>query len=68
MSETTATIQISQNGPYIVSGGLPLCKVSIAVNAEGESVSWQQGKEYPLQESYLGDKMLAGLCLARYTH
>ncbi len=52
MSETTATIQISQNGPYIVSGGLPLCKVSIAVNAEGESVSWQQGKEYPLQESY----------------
>ena len=47
-----AKVQISKNGPYIVSGDVPLSKEIIGVNASGESIKWEQGQEYPSQEQY----------------
>jgi CDGSH-type Zn-finger protein len=42
-----------KNGPYIVSGGLPLAKEIIAVDsAEGCPTAWVPGDKYPDQETY----------------
>lgn len=49
---TGAKVQISKDGPYIVSGGLPLSKEIIGTNKDGESVKWKQGKKYPSQGQY----------------
>ena len=45
-------VQIAKNGPYVVTGSLPLHKETIGANAEGESVQWTPGHEYPLQAQY----------------
>ena len=45
-------IEIVKNGPYVVTGGIPLAQQTIGVNGEGESVKWVEGKRYPAQESY----------------
>lgn len=46
---TDARIQITKDGPYLVSGGLPLSEQRIVTNAEGESLDYQEGKPYPAQ-------------------
>ena len=43
---------VSEDGPYIVSGKVPLSKQIIGTDAEGGSESWQQGKVYSDQETY----------------
>ena len=45
-------IDIVADGPYSVSGGLPLCEQWIVTNAEGESLDYRDGKKYPLQPQY----------------
>lgn len=45
-------IEISKDGPYIVTGGVPLAPQTISVNSEGESVKWVEGTHHPHQESY----------------
>lgn len=45
-------VQIGKNGPYRVSGGLSLSEEIIAVDGGGESVAWQQGRTFPLQQRY----------------
>jgi CDGSH-type Zn-finger protein len=45
-------IQVSLNGPYIVTGGVPLSAQIIGVDSEGYSHGWTEGKKYPVQESY----------------
>lgn len=47
-----ARIQITKNGPYLVSGGLPLNEQWIVTNAEGESLDYREGKKYPAQPQY----------------
>jgi CDGSH-type Zn-finger protein len=47
-----ATVRITIDGPYLVSGGLPLARQVIGANAEGESVQWQQGETFPQQAQY----------------
>ncbi len=46
------TVQISENGPYLVSGNIPLSKVTIGTNRAGESTKWEPGQQYPRQEQY----------------
>jgi len=48
----SAKIQITKNGPYLVSGDLPLSEQWIATNAEGESLDYREGKKYPAQPQY----------------
>jgi CDGSH-type Zn-finger protein len=45
-------IEIVKNGPYLVSGGVPLSEQIIVIDAKGESHWWREGKRYPLQERY----------------
>jgi CDGSH-type Zn-finger protein len=45
-------VLITKNGPYLVSGNLPLAKEIAAVGKEGEPEEWKKGKQYPKQENY----------------
>jgi CDGSH-type Zn-finger protein len=51
-AQTAAKIEITKNGPYLVSGGLPLAEQHIVTNAEGDSLEWKEGKKYPAQAQY----------------
>ena len=48
----SAKVQIMKNGPYIVSGNVPLSKEVIGTNEDGESVKWEQKAEIPSTEQY----------------
>jgi CDGSH-type Zn-finger protein len=54
MNETivAAKVQITTNGPYVVTGDLPLSSQAIGTNTVGESVKWEAGRKYPLQAQY----------------
>jgi len=45
-------IRVTKDGPYIVSGGIPLIQEEIGTNAEGDSVEWRTKKVYPFRENY----------------
>ena len=45
-------IMVIKDGPYIVTGGIPLSEMIISKNEEGYSYEWHEGKKYPLQEKY----------------
>jgi CDGSH-type Zn-finger protein len=45
-------IRITLDGPYLVSGGVPLAKQQIVTNAEGESIDWREGESYPTTPKY----------------
>jgi CDGSH-type Zn-finger protein len=45
-------ITVTQNGPYEVTGQIPLAKQIIQADAEGQSREWQQGQEYTVADSY----------------
>src|SRR5512136_2911224 len=47
-----AKIEITKDGPYLVSGSLPLSEQWIVTNAEGESLDYREGKKYPAQAQY----------------
>jgi len=48
-------IEITHNGPYIVSGKVPIFEQIIIVDKDGIPVEWRKGKEYPPREK-------CGLC------
>jgi CDGSH-type Zn-finger protein len=48
-------VKVTKDGPYIVSGRVPMSIESIAVDADGESESWRL-------ESQLADREKCGLC------
>lgn len=45
-------ITISKNGPYLVTGSVPLANQTITVNKDGESTSWVEGETKKTPESY----------------
>ncbi|HVU28079.1 MAG TPA: CDGSH iron-sulfur domain-containing protein [Verrucomicrobiae bacterium] len=45
-------IQVTKNGPYLVSGHLPLSEQWIVTNAEGDSLEYREGKKFPAQPQY----------------
>lgn len=50
--QKTPKIRIARNGPYIVTGGVPLTRQQIVCDAEGESIGWREGESYPVGETY----------------
>ena len=50
--QSGAKIEVTKDGPYMVSGGLPLGEKWIATNAEGESLDYKDGKNYPASAQY----------------
>jgi CDGSH-type Zn-finger protein len=51
-SHDRSKIRISKNGPYLVSGRIPLIKKIIGIDAEGYSYEWRDGKKYPSKDNY----------------
>jgi CDGSH-type Zn-finger protein len=47
-----ARIEVSKNGPYLVSGDLPLIEETIVADAEGESVAWERGEDIAHKQQY----------------
>jgi len=45
-------IKVTKNGPYLVSGNVPLVKQIIVTDKQGFSLKWKEGQEYPAKESY----------------
>jgi CDGSH-type Zn-finger protein len=45
-------IKISEKGPYLVSGNIPLKKEIIEIGKEDEPETWKDGEKYPIQENY----------------
>lgn len=43
-------IKITMDGPYEVTGGVPLPQEIIAADANGDSIAWQKGKTYHSKE------------------
>lgn len=50
--ESPFRIKVVKNGPYVVTGGVPLAEEEICVDAEGECNGWKQGKQYATKETY----------------
>ena len=45
-------VKVAKDGPYLVSGGLPLAKELSILGKEGEPEFWEKGEKYPKQETY----------------
>ncbi|MGB6429453.1 MAG: CDGSH iron-sulfur domain-containing protein [Candidatus Acidiferrales bacterium] len=45
-------IVVSKDGPYVVSGGVPIAIQTITANAEGFSWEWKEGKAFDGKSSY----------------
>ncbi len=45
-------IRVIKDGPYVVSGSLPLCKEIIVTGMTGVPVRWEKGESYPDQKEY----------------
>jgi CDGSH-type Zn-finger protein len=50
--KTGARVVITKDGPYLVSGSVPLAKQTIGVDEEGGSETWTEGSAFPPQEKY----------------
>src|ERR1700730_10100952 len=49
---SNAKVQIVKDGPYMVSGSLPMSKLTMGTNSAGESVKWIAGQTYAAQAAY----------------
>jgi CDGSH-type Zn-finger protein len=45
-------IKVTRNGPYIVSGGIPLSTQRIVLDSDGQCLAWSETRRYPMQENY----------------
>ncbi|PWR70962.1 CDGSH iron-sulfur domain-containing protein [Methanospirillum lacunae] len=45
-------VTVTKNGPYIISGGVPLIQQEICNDDEGYCRNWKVTKNYPVQETY----------------
>lgn len=55
MSESTdkhVLVRVTSDGPYLVTGGIPLLVMRIDIDENGDSVDWVPGAESPVDESY----------------
>jgi CDGSH-type Zn-finger protein len=45
-------IKVCEDGPYVVTGGIPISDQILVPDDEGLSVTWHKGKDYPIKEEY----------------
>jgi len=43
---------VSKNGPYLISGALPLAKATIVNDKAGDALEWRVAEEIPVQDAY----------------
>jgi CDGSH-type Zn-finger protein len=46
------SITVMKDGPYLVSGAVPLARQTIVTDEQGFSVEWRQGEAFPTDEEY----------------
>ncbi|MEK7354026.1 MAG: CDGSH iron-sulfur domain-containing protein [Chloroflexota bacterium] len=51
-SSTKFKIKVSKNGPYVVSGGVPLRVNRVVLDAKGIPYQWKQGEKFSVEEPY----------------
>jgi CDGSH-type Zn-finger protein len=47
-----AKIKVTKNGPYLVSGGIPLSRMIIETDSYGDPYIWREIERYPHREHY----------------
>ena len=52
MADFGMRIDVKTDGPYLVSGAVPLVRVRIVRNEENEAVDWEQTGTFPAQDVY----------------
>ncbi len=52
MPQTSPKVKVTKDGPYTVSGNVPLSKQIIIPDKEGYSERWKGGGAYPQKETY----------------
>ena len=45
-------VSVTRDGPYVVTGSVPLARQHIVTNAEGESLEWREGESFPAEPEY----------------
>jgi CDGSH-type Zn-finger protein len=50
--KATRKVKVTRNGPYLVSGAVPLTQQAIRIDSEGQCHGYEEEKEYPVQENY----------------
>jgi CDGSH-type Zn-finger protein len=50
--QSNAKIEVTKDGPYLVSGGLPLSEPWIVTDAEAGSLDYPEETKYPTQSQY----------------
>ena len=45
-------IKVTKDGPYLVTGGIPLLRMIIETDSYGDSCTWREVERYPHRESY----------------
>lgn len=45
-------IVVTRNGPYVVTGGVPLRRETAVPGEEGHPVEWRRGEDFPLLDEY----------------
>lgn len=51
-NQSKAKIKILKDGPYLISGNVPMSKQTIVIDDHGYSVEWGQGPAYPQKQEY----------------
>jgi CDGSH-type Zn-finger protein len=47
-----AKIKVTKDGPYLVTGGIPLLRMIIETDSHGDSCTWREVERYPHRERY----------------
>lgn len=47
-----AKIKVTKNGPYLVTGGIPLLRMIIETDKYGDPCRWRKVQKYPQRENY----------------
>ncbi|HZL07273.1 MAG TPA: CDGSH iron-sulfur domain-containing protein, partial [Coriobacteriia bacterium] len=50
---TAPRIRVTEDGPYEVTGGVPLVRCEIVANEDGESIGWEETAEIGAGDAYL---------------
>ena len=51
-NDDTMRITVSENGPYLVRGSVPLHMQTIVADEQGKSVGWEEGEAFPTPPAY----------------
>jgi CDGSH-type Zn-finger protein len=52
MANPGVSVTVTEDGPYLVTGNVPLAKQTIVVDAEGGSEAWEEGEPIAHRRSY----------------